>query len=82
MKRNDLNEAKRLDQKALQEKVKALRAEMSGLVLDKHMNKLKDLKIISRKKKEVAQFLTILKQKELMESLESKIQPKVEEKKS
>ena len=81
MKRNDLAEAKRLDQKSILEKVKILRKEITDLILDKNMNKLKDLKAINKKKKDIAQLLTILRQKELLEQLESREETKEASKK-
>jgi ribosomal protein L29 len=77
MKRNDFNDIKRLDTKALLEKVRVLRGEMTDLIIDKNMNKLPDLKAISKKKKDVAQLLTVIKQKQLLEAFET---PGVEDK--
>ena len=71
MKRNDFNEVKRLDTKALLEKVRVLRGELVDLVIDKNMSKLPDLKAVSKKKKEIAQILTVVRQKELLEQFES-----------
>lgn len=66
------NEVKTLDITALVQKAKALKVEIGDLVLDKNMNKLKDLKSISKKKKELARVLTVLDQKEMIRKLESK----------
>ncbi|EKD91516.1 MAG: hypothetical protein ACD_30C00002G0013 [uncultured bacterium] len=73
MKRNQLNETKQLDKTALLELVKKTRNEIADLVLDKNMSKLKDLKSISKKRKDLAQMLTVLRQKELLEVLEQKV---------
>ena len=73
MKRNQLNETKQLDKTALLELVKKTRIEIADLVLDKNMSKLKDLKSISKKRKDLAQMLTVLRQKELLEVLEQKV---------
>ena len=70
MKRNDLLEVKALDQKALLERVKTLRGVLADLVIDKHMNKLTDLKVISKRRKDLAQVLTTLRQKQMLEQLE------------
>lgn len=75
------NEIKVLDIAALVAKAKALRVEINDLVLDKNMNKLKDLKSISKKKKELARVKTVLSQKEMIAKLEPK-EEKKEEKKS
>ncbi len=72
MKRNSLNEVKELDIKALFEKAKALKLEMNESVMDKNMDKHKDLKTISKKRKDLAQVLTILRQKTLVQDLEKK----------
>jgi ribosomal protein L29 len=71
MKRNDFNEIKRLDTKALLEKVRVLRGELTDLFIDKNMNKLTDMKAVSKKKKEIAQILTVVKQKQLLEEFEA-----------
>ena len=63
-------ETKVLDIKALKAKVKVLKEELSGLTMDKNINKLKDLKTISKKKKELAQTFTVLGQKQILENLE------------
>ncbi len=73
MKRNEYLQIKGLDIKELKVKVKTLREEVGSLVLDKNTRKLKDLKIISKKKKELAQVLTVIRQKELLSELETKV---------
>ena len=70
MKKNDLLDIKALDEKSLRQKVKQTRVELSDLVLDKGMNKLKDVKTISKKRRDLARLLTILRQKELLSELE------------
>lgn len=74
MKKNDFVQIKSLDIKELIGKAKALKKEMADLFLDKNMKKLKDLKSISKKKKDLAQILTVLKQKELLKVLEPKME--------
>lgn len=74
MKTQEFAEVKKLDIKTLLERVKALRVEIIQGVMDKNMNKLKDLKTISKKKKNLAQVLTVLRQKQLLESLETKVE--------
>ncbi|MDO8499035.1 MAG: 50S ribosomal protein L29 [bacterium] len=68
--RDFLNEIKTLDIKALVLKSKTLKGEIADLVLDKNMNKLKDLKSIDKKRKDLARTLTVLEQKRLIEQLE------------
>lgn len=72
MKKQELVQIKALDVKELKEKVKTFRKEIADLVLDKNMNKLKDLKMIYKKRKDLAQILTIMRQKQLLAELESK----------
>ena len=72
MKRQDFMQRKGLDVKELGLKFKTLIGEIEELVLDKNMKKLKDLKAISKKKKEIAQILTVIKQKSLLEQLEAR----------
>lgn len=74
MKKNDFVQIKALDLKELIAKVKDLKKEIADMTLDKNMKKLKDLKMISKKRKDLAQVLTIIKQKELLQELESRIQ--------
>lgn len=78
------NEIKVLDIAALVTKAKALKIDIDDLVMDKNMNKLKDLKTISKRKKELARVFTVLSQKEMigkLESREPKEEVKVEERK-
>ena len=72
MKKNDLVQIKGLDAKELKSKAKAINIEIADLILDKNMKKIKDLKTISKKRKDMAQILTILRQKELLAQLEGK----------
>lgn len=74
MKKKEFIQIKGLDIKELRLKVKTLKTEMANLVFDKNMKKLKDLKMISKKKKELAQILTVIKQKELLTQLESRVE--------
>ena len=75
MKRNDFVQIKLLEETALLGKAKELREEITGLVMDKNMNKLKDLKTIYKKKHDLAQILTVLRQKQMIRGLESKVLP-------
>ena len=72
MKRTDLIELKNMDNKALLLKVMQAKKELADLILDKNMKKLKDLTAVSKKKKDVAQMLTVIKQKQLIGQLEKK----------
>lgn len=72
MKKNDFAQIKGLDLTELRSKVKAVKKEMIEMALDKNMNKLKDLKMICKQRKDVAQILTIMRQKQLLAELESK----------
>lgn len=74
MKKSEFAQVKGLDVKELKNRIKNLRQEITNLVLDKNTNKLKDVKMISKKKKELAQVLTVIGQKELLGELESQIQ--------
>lgn len=73
MKKNDFIQIKGLDIKELKDKAKALRSEIEKLTMDKNMKKLKDIKQVSKSKKDLAQVLTVLRQKELLSQLESKV---------
>lgn len=70
MKKSNFAENKKMEKAALIGKSSKLREEIAGLVIDKSMNKMKNLKSISGKRRELAQTLTVLRQKELLEQLE------------
>lgn len=70
MKKNEFVVIKGLDIKELRLKAKAFKKEIADLTMDKNMKKLKDLKSIDKKRKELAQVLTVLNQKELLAKLE------------
>lgn len=70
MKRNDLAEIKKIDASEIKDKVKKFRKEVAGLVLDKNTGKLANLKNIKSKRRDIAQMLTVLRQKELLEKFE------------
>lgn len=70
MRKNDLLEIKKMDLKALKNKAKQASQEVADLVFELKSNKQKNLKSVKNKRKDLAQVLTILKQKELLERLE------------
>lgn len=74
MKKQEFVQIKGLDLKELKAKAGVLRAEIVNLTLDKNMKKLKDLKTISKKKKELAKVLTVIRQKELLIQLETEVE--------
>ena len=74
MKKQDFVQIKGLDLKELKVRAGTLREEIVNLILDKNMKKLKDLKKVSKKKKELAQVLTVKNQKELLTQLESRVE--------
>ncbi len=74
MKKNELTQIKGLDPKELRNKAKNIKDEIANLVMDKNMKKLKDVKKISKKRRDLAQVLTVMRQKELLAELESKSQ--------
>lgn len=76
MKKQELIQTKELGIKELKEKAKGLNIEMADLILDKNMKKLKDLKMIFKKRKDRAQILTIIRQKELLQELEPQVKEK------
>ncbi|MFA5932766.1 MAG: 50S ribosomal protein L29 [Microgenomates group bacterium] len=81
MKKNDFNEIKKMDTKSLAEKALKIKEEIKGLVIDKNMNKMTNLKTIKFKRNELAKTLTVLQQKQLLEKLEKiNISVKEEEK--
>lgn len=71
MKRTQLKEIKDLALKELILKINTAKLEIADLSLDKNTNKLKDIKSVSKKRKDIAQMLTIVRQKQLINQLES-----------
>lgn len=70
MKKNDFAEIKKMEVKVLSSKALKIKEEIANLVIDKNMNKMPNLKSIKFKRNELAKILTVLQQKQLMESLE------------
>lgn len=73
MKKQALAEIKNIDIQALKGRMQHSNEEMQKLVLDKSINKLTDVKTLRRKRKDIAQIATILRQKELLKQLEEQI---------
>lgn len=73
MKKQALAEIKKMDIQAIKERIKYSDEELQKLVMDKSINKLTDVKILARKRKDIAQISTILRQKELLNQLEERI---------
>lgn len=66
MKKTDLAELKKMDINLLSGKAGQVRSEIQSLTLDKSMAKLANLKMIKNKRRDLAQILTILGQKQLL----------------
>lgn len=56
--------------KSLLGKVKGVQKEILGLILNKSINKATNLKVIKNKRKDLAQMMTVLRQKQMLEELE------------
>lgn len=78
MKKNEFFEIKKMDVKALKEKAKLIKKEITNLTIDKNMNKMPNLKSIKFKRNELAKTLTVLQQKQLLEVLEKQTEVKEE----
>lgn len=78
MKKTEFIQIKGMDVKELKEKIRSFKKEIADLTLDKNMKKIKDLKSIGKKRKDTAQILTVIRQKELLKALESKVSKKEE----
>lgn len=72
MKKIELAEIKKMDLKSLSERVAKTQKELGDLTMDKNMNKVTNLKAIKNKRKDIAQMLTVLRQKQLLSELEVK----------
>lgn len=70
MKKNELKEIKGLELKELAVRMKKAKDELAELVMDKNMKKLKDVKAVFKKRKELAKMLTILRQRKLLDELQ------------
>ncbi len=73
MKKNDFLEIKNLDAKTLMDRARIIRGELADLRVEKGINKLTDLKVITKKRKDLAKILTVVNQKRLIEKLESQV---------
>ena len=71
MKKNDLLEIKNMDIANLTKKAIMLTKEVADLSLEKNMHKLKNFKSVAYTRKNLAQVLTVLRQKEIIDSLET-----------
>lgn len=76
MKKKDLQDIKTLSLKVLGDKVKQAKSEIADLILDKNTKKLKDVKVIFKKRKEIAKMMTMLKQKQLVGEIEKEVSEK------
>ncbi len=72
MKKNDFIQIKGLNVEELKVKALSLKKEISDLVMDKNMKKLKDTNSVGKKKTDLAQVLTVLQQKVLLGMLDIK----------
>lgn len=69
--KKDLKEIKALSINEIKNKIRDARLELANLVLEKQRSTKgsKDVKLAIKKKKDIAQMLTILRQKQLLEEL-------------
>lgn len=70
MKKTQLNEIKSLDSKTIWARVTDIRKELVKLQLEREV---KDIKNRAKKRRDLAQLLTILNQKKLIESLQKEV---------
>lgn len=70
MKKTEFAEIKKMEIKPLLGKVKGAQKEILGLILNKSINKATNLKVIKNKRKDLAQMMTVLRQKQILEKLE------------
>lgn len=72
MKKNALTDIKKSELKDLMKMAVTVRKEIALLELDKVAGKITDFKSIAKKRADLAQLLTVLRQKELLEQLTKK----------
>lgn len=68
----DITNIKNMDTKSVIATAKQMRQEIADLMVDKNLNKLKDLKSISKIRKNLARTMTVLNMKQALEKLEGK----------
>lgn len=73
MKKTEFAEIKKMDTKLLLEKIQNVQKEVLGFILDKSIGKMTNLKIIKNKRKDLAQMMTVLRQKQVLQELEKKV---------
>lgn len=75
MKKADLKGIKNLEIKDLVKKIKETKTDLGGLVMAKSEpgKGSKDVKAVYKKKKDIAQMMTILRQKEMLVELEKEV---------
>ena len=71
MKKNNLTEKKKMDVGSLKSEAEKVREEIAGLTMDKNTAKLTNLKAVKNKRRDLAQILTVVKQKQLLQELEN-----------
>lgn len=72
MKQSEFQEVKKMDLVQLSKKVAELNKDIAGLYLEKAQGKLTNLKVIQNRRRELAQTLTVKRQKRILEELERK----------
>ncbi|MDO8570075.1 MAG: 50S ribosomal protein L29 [Candidatus Daviesbacteria bacterium] len=72
MKKTEILEIKKMEQKPLLVKIKDAQKNILGLILDKSTGKATNLKVVKNKRKDLAQMMTILRQKQMLFELENK----------
>ncbi len=72
MKKNELAEIKKMELKDINARSQKARKEMLELIMDRNSGKVTDLKLVGKKRKDLAQMATIARQKELLAEMETK----------
>lgn len=70
MKRNELAEIKKMEIGSIAERIKRTRKEIAEQTVDKNLKRLANKGALKSKKRNLAQMLTILRQKQLLQQLE------------
>lgn len=72
MKKTEFAEIKKMEIQPLLGKIKNAQKEILGFILDKSTNKITNLKVIKNKRRDLAQMMTVLRQKQILQELEEK----------
>ena len=72
MKKSDFTQLKSMELSKLAQRAIITKKELAGLLMDRNSKKQKNVKVFRNTRKDLAQILTVLKQRQLLEELVKK----------